>query len=273
MQDIAQWTRQGGRSVEIGYSLLGRPILALHSGDIQGPQVLVQAGMHAREWVTTPLVIRMMQDYRGSGGVWCVPMTNPDGALLCQQGLESVAEQSLKDFLLQVNDGNPDFRAWKANGRAVDLNVNWNADWGTGEQNVFAPAPSDYVGMYPLSEIENVALRDLTNRVQPRVTLSYHARGEVIYRGFGCRNPYPACARKIADATGFPLLDSTGSAGGYKDWFVATTNRLGLTIEVGSSDFPYEELYLQLDAIVQSQAGVLDIATACAAEIAQTEQT
>ncbi len=268
-RDLAILTAQGAETVDIGYSLLGRPIVAVHKGDLSGPQVLMQASMHAREWATTPLVLRMMRDYDSDGGVWCVPMVNPDGVLLSQFGLESVAEQPLRDFLLRVNGYDNDFRLWKADARAVDLNVNWNADWGTGAQNVFAPAPGNYVGPYPCSESENIALRDFTNRTQPRVTLSYHARGNVVYAGFGCRNPYPVCARRIADAMGYPLIDSANSAGGYKDWFVTTTDRLGLTVEIGAETTPYDQIADGLDEIVRAQARTLEIASECARQIAR----
>ena len=175
-KDLAVLGEQGAKVFTIGYTVLGRPIKCVVKGNLNGPCVLVQASMHAREYITTPLVIEMMKNYNGNVGVWCVPMVNVDGVLLCQYGLKSVTDPSLKKFLLDVNGGSEDFSLWKANARAVDLNVNYNAKWGEGRQNVTYPAPSDYIGEFPVSEPENVALRDFTNKLQPSVTLSYHKR-------------------------------------------------------------------------------------------------
>lgn len=131
-KDLAVLEAQGAKVFTIGYTLLGRPIKCVVKGNLNGPCVLVQASMHAREYITTPLVIEMMKNYNGNVGVWCVPMVNVDGVLLCQYGLRSVPDKKLQDFLLDVNGGNTDFSLWKANARAVDLNVNYNAKWGEG---------------------------------------------------------------------------------------------------------------------------------------------
>ena len=212
--DLALLAQSGARVFTIGYSFLGRPIKCAVKGDLGGGQIFMQAAIHAREWATAPLAVRMLQAYSGSVGVWCVPMSNPDGVMLAQYGLDSVPDAAQRDFLLQVNGGSYDFSMWKANARAVDLNVNFNAKWGTGAQNVTYPAPSDYIGAYPRSEPETKALCDFTERIQPSVTLSYHAKGNVIYRGFECINPYPQLADEISLSTGYPAYSSAGSSGG-----------------------------------------------------------
>lgn len=262
--DLDVLASQGAEIFDIGYTLLGRPIPCIFKGSKTGGQTLLHASIHAREWVTTPLVIEMMKNYNGSYGVWCVPMVNIDGVLLVQQGLSSITEQSLKDFLKDVNGGSEDFSLWKANARAVDLNVNFNARWGEGAQNVTYPAPANYIGQYPFSEYENTALRSLTERVKPSVTLSYHAKGNVIYKGFGCVDKDVECAQRISDSTGYPLLNSYNSVGGYKDWYVATFQKLGLTIEVGDENVPYAQLIDYLPQIYAQNKKVLSIATECA---------
>lgn len=263
--DLEVLRAQGARVFDIGYTQLGRPIPCVFKGNTEGAQVLVQASMHAREFITTPLVIEMMKNYNSSVGMWCVPMVNIDGVMLCQYGLDSVDDAGLREFLLRVNGGSTDFSLWKANIRAVDLNVNWNANWGTGVQNVTYPSPGNYIGEYPVSESENIALRDLTNRIQPDFTLSYHTKGEVIFKGFGCLDPYPELMQLIGDTTSYPVLPSGDSAGGYKDWFVTTTAKPGLTIEVVSPEYDYPIPFSALDEAYAQNADVLRIA----AEIAQ----
>lgn len=268
-EDLRQLKAQGAKVFDIGYTLLGRPIPCVFKGNAVGGQTLVHGCIHAREWVTTPLLMEMMKNYNSSGGIWCIPMVNIDGALLCQEGISSIPDKSLQDFVLQVNGGSEDFTLWKANARAVDLNVNFNANWGTGSQNVRYPAPGNYIGQYPMSEPETQALAYITNTVQPNVTLSYHARGEVIYKGFGCIDNYVDCAKKIAQSTGYPLLDSADSAGGYKDWFVATTAKLGLTVEVGKVDWAYDKLINYLNILYKQNSKVLEVASQCAQNIKQ----
>lgn len=265
-EDLNILYAQGAEVFDIGYTLLGRPIPCVFKGSKEGGQVLVHASIHAREWVTTPLVLEMMKNYNGKGGIWCVPMVNIDGVLLCQQGLKSIGNQSLEEFLLDVNNSSFDFSLWKANARAVDLNVNYNARWGEGAQNITYPAPANYIGQYPFSEAENIALRLLTERVKPSVTLSYHARGNIIFKGFSCLDPNKEGAQLISNATDYPLLDSFDSTGGYKDWYVATFQKLGLTIEVGDNDIPYDKLIDYLPSIYDKNKDVLDIASQIALE-------
>ena len=127
--DLARCKASGASVVVIGKSTLGRDIHLIHKGSIEGAQVFVQAGIHAREYITTPLVMRLMEHYTGSCGVWCVPSANIDGMLLVTEGIGSVGDRVRRDFLINVNGGSDDFTMWKANANAVDINVNFAANW------------------------------------------------------------------------------------------------------------------------------------------------
>ena len=259
MQKLDRLRTQGAEVFVVGYSVLGRPIYGVFKGDFAGGQVLVQAAMHAREGVTVPVVLDMMENYTGSVGVWCLPMVNPDGVELVREGISSVDDEQKRAYVLEVNGGSEDFSLWKANINAVDLNVNFPAKWGTGGQNVIYPSPGNYIGEYPLSEPESRAVHDFTLKIQPSITLSYHAKGEVIYKGFECADPYPKLAAEIGEAIGYGVYTSGGSAGGYKDWFVTTTYLPGLTVEVGKSELSYGQLFAEADNIYARNAQVLDI--------------
>ena len=168
----------------IGASREGRNLYAMYVGTSEGVRGGAAAGIatyaiHAREWITSYLALQHLRRGIVRGGVWVVPLVNPDGALLVQEGADSV-RPSLRGGLLYLNGG-ADFSLWKANARAVDLNVNFDAGWGTGRQNVRAPAPANYIGTAPFSEPETQALRDFTLEVTPSFTVSYHTKGEVIY--------------------------------------------------------------------------------------------
>lgn len=257
--DLKSLEDSGAKVFIVGYSVLGRPVYGVFKGSYEGGQILVQACIHAREGATVPLVIKMMREYTASAGVWCLPMVNPDGFMLCDSGLSSVTDADTRAFLLEVNGGSENFSAWKANAQAVDLNVNFPARWGEGSRNVTYPSPSDYIGEYPLSAPESRLLHDFTLKIQPQVTLSYHAKGEVIYKGFGCVDPQPQLAASLGNSTGYGVYDSEGSAGGYKDWFVATTVKPGYTVEVGGAQYTYSQLFDMTDAIYYQNREVLDI--------------
>lgn len=256
-RDLSVLEAQGAKIFTVGYSELGRPIKGIFKGRTDGPQLLVQGAIHAREWVTAQLCVLLAERYEGECGLWCVPMSNPDGVMLAQYGLDSVANAEKRDFLYGINGYSDDFSLWKANARAVDLNVNFNALWGTGRSNVTYPAPGNYIGPYPFSESESRALATFTDKVRPRFTVSYHARGRVIYYGFNGANPDPQIPRIASASTGYPAYTSEGSAGGYKDWFVLTTCRAGITVEVGTEGTPYDELQKQLPSMLAENSGLL----------------
>ena len=194
-------------------------------------------------------------------------MVNIDGVLLTQEGLSSVSDVGRRAFLLEVNGGNYNFSLWKANANAVDLNVNYNADWSYGAQNVTYPSPANYIGRYPMSQSENVALARFTLRVQPRVTLSYHTKGNVIYWGYKCNNSYQDEIMRISELTGYEMLRSDDSAGGYKDWFLATTPYLGITLECGNPLLNYPLPASELPNMIERNRGILELSSEIANEI------
>ena len=51
---------------------------------------------------------------------------------------------------------------YKANANGVDLNVNFDAKWGSGESNLTTINDENYIGKHPFSESETKALRDFT---------------------------------------------------------------------------------------------------------------
>ena len=132
----------------IGYSAFGREIIAARAGDGK-KRIIATAAIHARENVTASLVAEAALNYTGNATVWFIPLVNPDGAELVAQGAAAFGGEG--EYLIALNGGSRDFQKWKANARGVDLNVNFDAKFGEGRQNVFSPAPENYVGEYPCS--------------------------------------------------------------------------------------------------------------------------
>lgn len=232
---------QGAEIRVIGYSAFGREIIAARAGDGK-KRIIATAAIHARENVTASLVAEAALNYTGNATVWFIPLVNPDGAKLVAQGAAAFGDAG--EYLIALNGGSCDFQKWKANARGVDLNVNFDAKFGKGRQNVFSPAPENYVGEYPFSEPETAALRDFTLSVTPDLTLSYHAKGQIVYWYFGQSGSMLSRDRKIASAAaktlGYALAPAqTDSAGGYKDWCVQTLKIPALTIETVNDSFTH----------------------------------
>jgi g-D-glutamyl-meso-diaminopimelate peptidase len=240
----------------IGKSAFGREIFSIRRG--KGDKALLHGGIHAREHITAKLVFELAASYRGEN-ITFVPLVNPDGAELCIRGLDTVPS-GMRGFLKKVNskkcDTKNDFSLWKANGRAVDLNNNFDADWGKGVGNVTKTSSAGYIGKTPFSECESKALRDLTLKRNFEFAISYHSKGEVIYWGYGDNYLGKDIALRFAELTGYRLEKSEGSTGGYKDWFTLTTGKLSLTIEVGDDNFSHPFPYSQFDAIMEKNKGV-----------------
>lgn len=225
----------------VGYSLLGKPVYGAHIGNYEGNQLLIEGAIHGREYITAPLIVDLVKSlYNKSidGGIYFIPMTNPDGVQLALEGVKNLTCEKLRQFLISVNDGE-DFSQWKADANAVDLNVNFNASWGGGSQNVFCPAPGNFVGYYPNSEREVNNLINFTLKNQPNATISYHTKGEVIYYGFEALSQESmerdrAIAESIRNVTGYQIIKTENSTGGYSDWVSLNLNVPAYTIEVGN---------------------------------------
>jgi g-D-glutamyl-meso-diaminopimelate peptidase len=251
------------QKIEIGKSVLGRSIYAMKAGEGR-PTGLVQYAMHAREFITARLAIEQYQMGLFKGSCWFVPLVNPDGALLCQQGLSSVADREKRGKLLALNDGNEDFRLWKANANGVDLNVNFPARWGKGVKNTRKAGAENYIGEKPFSEPESLALKHFTLKVRPDYTVSYHTKGEEIYWYFyqstrTCPRD-KRLAKLLSRSTGYPLAEAKGSAGGYKDWCIQRLKIPAFTIEAGLDEYahPLGETALE-DIIEKNRFAVYDL--------------
>lgn len=217
------------------------PFIKAGSGE---KSIIITAVTHAREWVGALAALENANSAIGSdeGTVYVLPIVNPDGLMLIESGAEAFPGR--KEFLLRANGGSDDFSLWKANARAVDLNVNFDADWGGGRSNVYAPASENFVGECAFSEAETRALRDFTLAVKPSMTISYHAKGREVYWRFHQKAESVERDEKIASAVakylGYELVETErGSAGGYKDWCVRVLNIPALTIELVSDVFSH----------------------------------
>ena len=131
-----------GEKGSIGKTVKNKDIYYFCVRKTAHPVVLIQYAIHAREYITCYLALKQIQDFIISGNrgtVYFIPALNVDGIEICL-------------------DGNP---LYKANARGVDLNVNFDACWGTGIYNTRKRGGENCIGDFPFSEPETVALKDL----------------------------------------------------------------------------------------------------------------
>lgn len=221
-----------GKKGIIGLSEQSRPIFFYAVERSDYPKLIVQSSIHAREYITAYLTLKLIkrsEKYLKFGSVYFVPILNPDGVKIA------------------LNE-NP---LYKANARGVDLNVNFDARWGTGEKNIREKASENYIGKKPFSERESRAIRDFTLSIKPDLTISYHSKGEEIYYEF-FQSPFykerdKGIAKIVSDCTGYKIKSTLNSAGGYKDWCIEKLKIPALTIEVGGDKLshPINKRYLR----------------------------
>ncbi len=222
----------------IGYSVLHQPIIAYQIGKPNAPhRLLVTAGMHAREWIGSLVLQTWLQQPTIPSNVCltAVICCNPDGVCLATNQLTKLSNRQRK-FLMRINHNSPDFKLWKANINAVDLNVNFDAGWGLGHTNLRTPAPANYIGPEPHSEPENRAILRLIKNFQPTASIALHTKGNVIYYS---RHTDKLAAEKLAQSINFQAKLSTGSYGGLTDYLALRCNIPSFTIELGNNRFKH----------------------------------
>ncbi|MEY7999102.1 M14 family metallopeptidase [Clostridium sp. Mt-5] len=256
-----------------GQSVLGRQLYYVRLG-VGDNQVSYNGSHHALEWITTPLLMKFIENFaraysegrniRGYniGDIWSrssiyiVPMVNPDGVELVLNGLTS--DNPFYRDLIRWNSGSTDFsKDWEANNRGVDINHNYNANWQLSKEaepsyGVYGPGPTRYSGPYVESEPETRTMVRFTNSHNFRLVLAYHSQGRVIYWQYNALTPPESrrIAEMFSSVSGYTMEETTGitSYSGYKDWFIEYHGKPGFTIEVGRGTNPlpisqFDEIY------------------------------
>ncbi|WP_217560672.1 M14 family metallocarboxypeptidase [Paenibacillus sp. GbtcB18] len=257
-EDIRQLAKSYPELIEyksIGKTRYGREIWAVRLGTGDA-KVLVNASHHAREWMTTNLVMNMIDQYAqlyvrngamngralqsvlNNTSIWFVPMVNPDGVTLQQKGVSAFPSEA-RAGLLAMNEKSSDFSRWKANAEGIDLNRQYPAEWKSIRNDSGRPYYKNFKGDEPLQTAETKAMVAFTKEVDPDMELSYHSSGSILYWNFHTLDKNLERDRKImaqvAAMTGYTPVkpESNPSGGGFTDWFIQSLGRPGLTPEIG----------------------------------------
>lgn len=195
-------------SFSIGNTLLGKPVngIRITGPDLPGnpksarPQLMFNAGQHAREWVGPMTVMyfadqllagygsnQRITDILNNAEVIIIPVVNADGY----------------DYTWTTN------RLWRKNRRTngdgsfgVDPNRNWGYQWG-GEGASTNPADETYRGPSGFSEPETQHLRDFVlANPRMRAAIDFHSYSQLILSPWGWTSALPP------DAAIFDQLNS-----------------------------------------------------------------
>ena len=237
----------------IGKSEKGRTLWAAKLG--RGKQSILFVGSHhGREWMTTILLMKMLEEYamayeQGESlgsyptrlldevSIWFVPMINPDGVSIQQADL-SFLSFTEKLAVWQMNQYNLNYVRWKANAKGIDLNRQYPAGWEDVKAESSRPSYQFYKGRKPLEAIEVQALSRFTKVIQPLLAVSYHTSGREIFWYYHNKREHLLrdyeLAKKTAQLTKYKLSipEDHAIGSGFTDWFITEFKRPGMTIEL-----------------------------------------
>jgi hypothetical protein len=260
----------------IGQSVEGRELLLIKLGTGE-KKLLLLGAHHAREYITATFLMETADEYARAavtGGIYgdydlaallkevtmyIVPMVNPDGVNLVQNGVETVKDPEKVKSMRMLKDS---FAEWKANINGVDLNRQYPCHWDEKASNTDVPSSEMYKGTAPATEPEVQAVMTLCNSNDFALAASFHTKGEVIYWADSGTDDAIAAgstiAQSLADVTGYELMpvseDPTVYGAGFENWFRQDFERPGFCVELTPSDqssAPHDDA--QFDSLVWKQ--------------------
>ncbi len=235
-------------------------------------QVIIQATMHAREYINSLLVMRQAEslcanNYTESSynGIkysefldkvcfHIVPMVNPDGVTISQYGANGINNKKLRQNIINMckkygESKKSYYTRWKANAKGVDLNKNYPQNWGSAAKSITKPCSEGYKGSSAGSEKESKIMMNLVQSVKPKTVISYHSTGSVIYWNFNQKGKLQKDCKSLFNVvkglTGYvdaePNLSKKAKIGpSFGGWVCAKKKIPTLTIETGKNACPIQ---------------------------------
>jgi hypothetical protein len=250
----------------IGHSVEGRDLLLIRLGT--GPKKLLLLGAHhAREYITATFLMETVDEYAhafASGKaygiydlvalfsevtVFIVPMVNPDGVNLVQNGVDAASDPEKVKGMRMLKDS---YAEWKANINGVDLNRQYPCFWDEKRSNTDVPSSEMYKGSAPATEPEVQAVMTLCEQTEFLLAASFHTKGEVIYwADSGTEDAIAAgaaIAQSLSDVSGYELMpvseDPAVYGAGFENWFRQDFERPAFCVELspaGNGSAPHDD--------------------------------
>ena len=258
----------------IGQSVERRELTLIKLGK-GGKKLLLLGAHHAREYITSTFLMETADTYAAayaqnakagtpdlldSVTLYIVPMVNPDGVNLVQNGPDAAKNPQAVKAMRMLKES---YSEWKANINGVDLNRQYPCHWEEKASNTDVPSSEMYKGTAAATEPEVQAVMRLCEENDFAMAASFHTKGEVIYwADSGTEDAIAAAApiaQSIAEVTGYALMDVSGDpavyGAGFENWFRQEYLRPGFCIEltpVGNGSLPHEDA--QFASLVWSRA-------------------
>ena len=254
----------------IGQSVEGRDLTLIKLGKGEA-KLLLLGTHHAREYITSTFLMETVDAYASayetdagnlldSVTVYLVPMVNPDGVNLVQNGPDSAKDPGAVKAMRMLKDS---YSEWKANINGVDLNRQYPCYWEEKASNTDVPSSEMYKGTAPATEPEVQSVMRLCEENEFVMATSFHTKGEVVYwADSGTQDAIAAAApiaESIAEVTGYALMETSADpavyGAGFENWFRQEYLRPGFCIEltpVGNGSLPHEDA--QFDELIWSRA-------------------
>lgn len=245
----------------VGRSVQGRDLIKITLGNPDAPKkVMVQASMHAREYMSSQLVMEMTEyicenmtslssngiSYRELFDNTCfviMPMVNPDGVMLSQKGTGSL--RLLSPVAWHDIQKESDIEQIKSNANGVDLNRNLPYGFGHGRDAAKEAGLEFWSGDSPLSEPETMALVECASSENYSCYVNYHTSGEVMYYSSvltkeDASEKSALLVDVLYDRNGYlPMLDvgwEEGPTGCFSDYVTFKFQKPTVTIEIGTKN-------------------------------------
>lgn len=250
----------------IGNSVEGREITLIKLG--KGEKKIILCGSHhAREYITSSYLMKMIEEYSDAYVkneafgkyyvreimdkicIYIIPMVNPDGVNLVNQGLSAVSDQEAVKAMAMLR---PTYREWKANINGVDLNRQYPEKWEEKYDEIGKPASESYKGKAPGIEPEIEAMMKLSSENDFVLAASFHTKGNVIYwADRGTVDLIPGVsdmAKRMSSLTKYQRMpvseDPSIYGAGYENWFRQEFLRPAFCIELtyhNIADKPHDD--------------------------------
>ena len=258
----------------IGQSVEGRDLVLIEFGK-GSKKIFVCGTHHAREYISSTYLMYAIDRYAAmyrtgmnetpynikeilDNVTFCiVPMVNPDGVNLVQNGVSAVQNPDYVSSMAISEGAKYGYRAWKANVNGVDVNWNYDKDWYL-SRNRYPRGSIGFNGTQPNTEPETRAVSAYVDSQPFEMFLSMHTQGKLLYWADDTVSP-TYIGETVKAKTGFSIKyeKATGVGGSFFDYVYRKYGKATLTVELCNYVGPYPYPDAGFDSVWKGAKDVL----------------